>query len=76
MKKELHFLGEISEDGSVTPTHFKVTKEIAKDENNSVLDLLEGTFVYYGNSPADCPPDTADGYYVKSGGNCVYVPYG
>lgn len=56
-----------------------ITEEIANHELNSDLglDLLIGSELFK-EDPKDkpCPPDTADGYYIKSGGNCVFIPYG
>lgn len=64
--------------------HIFVSDEIANHENNEHLDLVHGSFISYDGEDTkidgvgdgvDCPPDTATGYYVKSGGNCVFVPY-
>lgn len=57
----------------------QITEEVANHELNKGLnlDLLIGSNLAK-EDPKDkpCPPDTSDGYYVKSGGNCVFIPYG
>lgn len=64
--------------------HICVSYAVAGHENNAHLDLVPGSFITYdgetkgdggGDSGNECPPDTESGYYVKSGGNCVFVPY-
>lgn len=56
----------------------QITEEIANHELNLGLnlDLLIGSELV-SEDPKDkpCPADTDSGYYIKSGGNCVFVPY-
>lgn len=56
----------------------QITKEIANHELNSECNLQEGATIEYELDPVDkpCPPDTSAGYYIRSGGNCVFVPFG
>jgi len=57
--------------------HVFVTDLIAKHND----ELVPGTFISYDKENLNvedkkCPPDTQDGYYILSGGNCVFIPYG
>lgn len=52
----------------------KITEEIANHELNKDLGLEAGV-VMQRDPDKSCPPDSLDGYYIKSGGRCVFVPY-
>lgn len=58
--------------------YFFVTEEIASHKRNAHLDLVPGSFINYDDPDVEekeCPEDTSEGYYIKSGGQCVFVRY-
>ena len=52
-----------------------ITEEIANHELNADLGLEVGGTMQRGDMPEECPLDNDKGYYIKSGGKCVFVPY-
>lgn len=54
-----------------------ITKKIAGHKENKALFLKVGEKVDIEavSEGENCPPDTTKGYYVRVGGNCVFVPY-
>jgi len=52
-----------------------ITEEIANHELNEGLELNVGDTLKRGEMPEECPNDTDKGYYIKSGGRCIFVPF-
>lgn len=55
----------------------QITEEIANHELNKDLDLSIGKVLQKDPPTEDptCPDDTDFGYWIRSGGKCVFVPF-
>jgi len=75
MKKDLRVKGVLGEDG-FEPTHFWLTKKVAKHQNNAGKGLVAGYNVYKKGVECNpkCKEATPLGTEMCIGGTCVFFP--